>query len=273
MTVQCSICLSTLKHPVCLPCGHLYCRRCLNDHVNVPGNHGLTSTCPDCRATFNLVVPDLNYLPEKYHPFISHAVRRVYLDTSAYTDLQKQLKHVEARLARRIASEEEFMRRCEALTAALNAHRAGEAEANERISEIEDDFYETERNLKEQIGELTARCEELTIENAREKKEAKSRRNKQKTLQERLAIAEAQNAELKQRMKRLERERRESNQVLSSDEDSDEELFSPLAHHQSEFLSLPRLIKPLPRRHMVRDRNHSPPPTLQDRPKRMRLAI
>ncbi|KAJ3508698.1 hypothetical protein NLJ89_g5607 [Agrocybe chaxingu] len=222
----------------------------------------------------SLVVPDLNYLPEKYHPFISPAVRRVYLDTSVHTDLQKQLKHAETRLARKICSEEDLMRRCEALTAALNAHRMGEAEANERIREIEDDFYEAERGLKEQIGELTARCEELTIENAREKK---LKHTKQKALEDRVAAAENQNEELKRRIKKLERERRESNQVLSSDEDSGEELpSSPLACHQIEFAPSSRLIKPLPRRRMVRERSCSPrrrPPVCQDRPKRMRLVV
>ena len=71
MVSQCSICLSNFKNPVCLPCGelidllfsshlrdwalgHLYCKKCLNEYVNAPGNTGMTANCPDCRTPFHL---------------------------------------------------------------------------------------------------------------------------------------------------------------------------------------------------------------------------
>ncbi len=48
---------SSSSHPHLEPFshqGHVYCKLCLKDHANTPGNQGLTSKCPDCRETFHL---------------------------------------------------------------------------------------------------------------------------------------------------------------------------------------------------------------------------
>ena len=34
--------------------GHVYCKRCLTDYANTPGNNDLSAKCPACRASFDL---------------------------------------------------------------------------------------------------------------------------------------------------------------------------------------------------------------------------
>ncbi|KAF9530315.1 hypothetical protein CPB83DRAFT_850696 [Crepidotus variabilis] len=143
---QCSICLSNYKHPLCLPCGHIYCKTCLNDHVNSPGNPGLSAKCPDCRVTFHLVTPDLGHLPAKYHPFVVSPLRRVYINSNNGNQaaLEKRVKELEQRLILKTAMEQSLMTRCEALSASLDAHRQGERDANERILDLEQEIFELE---------------------------------------------------------------------------------------------------------------------------------
>jgi hypothetical protein len=142
--------LSSFKDPVCIPCGHVYCKRCLTEYTNAPGNLGLTAKCPDCRASFHLVIPDVTCLPEKYHKFVSQNVRRIYVDfSSANSELRDALKAAEGRLARKATTEQALLKRCEELTEALNAHRQGERDANVRILDLEDDLANLENTLKE----------------------------------------------------------------------------------------------------------------------------
>ncbi|XP_066567804.1 tripartite motif-containing protein 16 [Amia ocellicauda] len=48
---SCSVCLDTLRDPVTIPCGHSYCRGCIEKHWDQGGRGGLYS-CPQCRQTF-----------------------------------------------------------------------------------------------------------------------------------------------------------------------------------------------------------------------------
>jgi hypothetical protein len=43
--VECSICLNTLLNPVTCPCGHTWCRNCLNNAIKISEN------CPLCRTS------------------------------------------------------------------------------------------------------------------------------------------------------------------------------------------------------------------------------
>ncbi|XP_034034514.1 LOW QUALITY PROTEIN: tripartite motif-containing protein 16-like [Thalassophryne amazonica] len=47
----CSICLDLLKHPVTIPCGHSYCRSCIQTCWLEEDQHK-TSRCPQCRQAF-----------------------------------------------------------------------------------------------------------------------------------------------------------------------------------------------------------------------------
>ncbi|KAJ6619934.1 hypothetical protein B0H10DRAFT_2364106 [Mycena sp. CBHHK59/15] len=102
--MSCGICLSKLKDPVSIPCGHVYCTECLTGHVSATSLDGFTSTCPTCRETFNmgkppkLTAPQLTCLPKKFHQYMVPSIRRVYLDTSRHDGLRKKLAASEARV-------------------------------------------------------------------------------------------------------------------------------------------------------------------------------
>ncbi|KDR80836.1 hypothetical protein GALMADRAFT_241306 [Galerina marginata CBS 339.88] len=243
MVAQCSICLSNYRDPVCLPCGHLYCKKCLTDHVNVPTNREMTSTCPDCRATFNIAIPDLTYLPQKYHQFISHAVRRVFVDFAPDAALQKKLKQTEKTLLMKTRGEEALMKRCESLTAALDAHRTGEREATERIEELEEQLMDLDGESSDKITELNKRCYELEAENSRTQKTNKVLQGQLEALRKSLEASEARQRTLERNMF-----------VRHLDSDQSRETAPRLMQGfiGDESIPVERVVRPLPRRRIMR---------------------
>uniref|UniRef100_A0A8C2HQU9 RING-type domain-containing protein n=1 Tax=Cyprinus carpio TaxID=7962 RepID=A0A8C2HQU9_CYPCA len=47
--LQCSICLDVFTDPVTTPCGHNFCKTCLNKHWD----NSQTCSCPYCKETFS----------------------------------------------------------------------------------------------------------------------------------------------------------------------------------------------------------------------------
>ena len=47
---QCHICLETMKTPVRIPCGHSFCKMCIEKHLNVDLNDSTSSASPGTRT-------------------------------------------------------------------------------------------------------------------------------------------------------------------------------------------------------------------------------
>ncbi|KAJ7491987.1 hypothetical protein FB451DRAFT_954815, partial [Mycena latifolia] len=154
--MSCGICLSKLKEPVSVPCGHVYCTECLTGHVSATSPDGFTSTCPSCREPFNMVRPELTCLPKKFHQFVVPSIRRVYIDMSRYDGLRKKLAASEARVKALEQDKERLMVVSERHIAAARAHSMGETRALVKASDLEHELERTQNAAEDAERALQA---------------------------------------------------------------------------------------------------------------------
>uniref|UniRef100_A0A3B4AP28 RING-type domain-containing protein n=1 Tax=Periophthalmus magnuspinnatus TaxID=409849 RepID=A0A3B4AP28_9GOBI len=50
--LSCPICLQLYSDPVSLPCGHNYCRTCINQTVDADKSPTSVFKCPECRVVY-----------------------------------------------------------------------------------------------------------------------------------------------------------------------------------------------------------------------------
>ncbi|KAG1881049.1 hypothetical protein F4604DRAFT_1619307 [Suillus subluteus] len=125
---ECGICLEDIKRPVCIPCGHVHCEKCLRAHIN-SGNDALKSSCPSCRSIFHIAMPDLSFVPKKYHDFMAPSVRKLYLDIASPAPLLAEIEKHKTRVTELSRDRDALIERCEAFIAASSQHAASEKNA------------------------------------------------------------------------------------------------------------------------------------------------
>ncbi|KAK0213271.1 hypothetical protein DFS33DRAFT_1287665 [Desarmillaria ectypa] len=97
MACECAICLFEYQDPVSLPCGHVYCSRCLSNHISKTTMDGFTALCPTCRKSFH-IAPSLQSLALPFHRYITPGIRRVYIDVEDMRKLKEKAQALEAQV-------------------------------------------------------------------------------------------------------------------------------------------------------------------------------
>ncbi|KAJ8590972.1 hypothetical protein M405DRAFT_765597 [Rhizopogon salebrosus TDB-379] len=118
---ECGICLEEIKTPVCIPCGHVHCEKCLRAHIS-SGKDALKSSCPACRNVFHIAVPDPSFIPKKYHDFMVPSVRKLYMDIPSTGPLTAEIEQLKKRVATLGRDRDALMEKCEAYMAASRQH-------------------------------------------------------------------------------------------------------------------------------------------------------
>jgi hypothetical protein len=77
----CSICFESLKAPVCLPCGHIFCRECIARTVDAVDASSIQHFCPACRAPYNVVSADPSLVPSHLRQHLLPQIRPVFFDS------------------------------------------------------------------------------------------------------------------------------------------------------------------------------------------------
>ncbi|EPQ56781.1 hypothetical protein GLOTRDRAFT_128242 [Gloeophyllum trabeum ATCC 11539] len=79
---SCIICLDTLKSPVALPCGHVFCCACIERIVTTIKPFTSQHCCPSCRRPYSISTIDPSMIPSHLHQHIFPPIRKLYLDLS-----------------------------------------------------------------------------------------------------------------------------------------------------------------------------------------------
>ncbi|KAJ7066461.1 hypothetical protein C8F01DRAFT_1019776, partial [Mycena amicta] len=84
----CSVCFERFVDPVSLPCGHLFCRLCVQRTVDANTPTQPRHHCPTCRASYNIVTIDPALVPAYLRPYILPAIRPLFFDSPAPIPLE-----------------------------------------------------------------------------------------------------------------------------------------------------------------------------------------
>ncbi|KAJ7737694.1 hypothetical protein B0H16DRAFT_1325801 [Mycena metata] len=80
---NCSICLEGFTNPVSLPCGHVFCLKCIRRTVDSVKSRPMTHFCPTCRAGYSLLSVDPKHVPVYLRLHILPPIRRVFIDDAS----------------------------------------------------------------------------------------------------------------------------------------------------------------------------------------------
>ncbi|KAK0501641.1 hypothetical protein EDD18DRAFT_743390 [Armillaria luteobubalina] len=92
----CSICLSDFVDPVCTPCGHVYCSRCITEATSIQREKGsVTAPCPTCRKSFS-INDDPSF--RDFRKYFGYPLRRLYVN-GLHVNFEDTVKRLEDRIA------------------------------------------------------------------------------------------------------------------------------------------------------------------------------
>jgi len=162
---SCAICLDTLKDPVALPCGHVYCHGCISEGVKATAStSSLTIHCPTCREPVSAVIPDSSFIPPHIRPYVLPPFRRIYLNTPtpslafANTERGSNLTAEVEEAVARVHTENAIVRQsCDALHSRANMHMT----AHIRLSSLLLLARDQARKLKDECNDLARKYDSL----------------------------------------------------------------------------------------------------------------
>ncbi|KAI9458186.1 hypothetical protein BJY52DRAFT_1119913 [Lactarius psammicola] len=163
----CAICLDSLKSPVALPCGHVYCHTCISEAINATAGPSSPIThCPTCREPVSTVTPNPLLIPAHLRPYILPPFRRLYLNapspssvdpSSSSSSSSTSADEVE-RITARLHMENAILRQsCHAWRARANAHVA----AHVGLSTLARMAQDQARILRDERDELARKYDAL----------------------------------------------------------------------------------------------------------------
>ncbi|KZT07330.1 uncharacterized protein LAESUDRAFT_651949 [Laetiporus sulphureus 93-53] len=78
----CIICLDVLKDPAALPCGHVFCHRCIVRIVRSITPYTHNHFCPTCKQPYTISQVDPALVPHHLQHHVTPAVRKLHLEYS-----------------------------------------------------------------------------------------------------------------------------------------------------------------------------------------------
>ncbi|KAK0489274.1 hypothetical protein IW261DRAFT_1603056 [Armillaria novae-zelandiae] len=127
MSTQCTICLCDYTEPVSIPCGHVYCLKCVSDHILSSSPDGFAASCPTRRTSFYI---------GKFFSFLSYRSSNPSLHNSTVTSFQAFKRRLDALEMRNSVLEREN-----------RALKAAVAKGEERAARNEKQFKVTGKKM------------------------------------------------------------------------------------------------------------------------------